>query len=76
MEVERFKHRQLAPTVGPIVTITGEIEGPLVIKNQSFEADGQDQVHSEIPRRLVKSLRRIFVYAFATISTPVKSGEA
>jgi hypothetical protein len=28
MEVERFKHRQLAPTVGPIVTIIGEFEGP------------------------------------------------
>jgi hypothetical protein len=28
MEVERFKHRQLAPTVGPIVMITGGFEGP------------------------------------------------
>jgi hypothetical protein len=29
MEVERFKHRQLAPTVGAIVTIIGELEGPI-----------------------------------------------
>jgi hypothetical protein len=28
MEVERFKHRQLAATVGPIVMITSEFEGP------------------------------------------------
>jgi hypothetical protein len=28
MEVERFKHQQLAPTVGPIIMITGEFEGP------------------------------------------------
>jgi hypothetical protein len=33
MEVERFKHRQLAPTVGPIVTIIGEFEGPLSAKS-------------------------------------------
>jgi hypothetical protein len=57
MEVERFKHRQLAPTVGPSSRSSGEFEGPLVIKNQSFEADGQDRVHPEIPRRLVESLR-------------------
>jgi hypothetical protein len=28
MEVEWLKHRQLVPTVGPIVTIIGEFEGP------------------------------------------------
>jgi hypothetical protein len=27
MEVERFKHRQLAPTVGQIVEIISEFEG-------------------------------------------------
>jgi hypothetical protein len=32
MEVERFQHRQLAPTVGPIVISSGEFEGPHVIK--------------------------------------------
>jgi hypothetical protein len=76
MEVNRFKHRQLAPTMGPSSRSSGEFEGPLVIKNQSFEADVHDQVHSEILRRLVESLRRIFAYAFMMISTPVKSGEA
>jgi hypothetical protein len=42
MEVERFKHRQLAPTVGPIVMITGEFEGPIIkpiytSKSSSFQ---------------------------------------
>jgi hypothetical protein len=32
MEVERFKHRQLVPTVGPSSRSSGEFEGPLVIK--------------------------------------------
>jgi hypothetical protein len=32
MEVERFKHRQLAPTVGPIVTITGRIRRTFINK--------------------------------------------
>jgi hypothetical protein len=32
MEVERFKHRQLAPTVGPSSRSIGEFEGPFIAK--------------------------------------------
>jgi hypothetical protein len=35
MEVERFKHRQLAPTVGRIVTITRRIRRTFINKDQS-----------------------------------------
>jgi hypothetical protein len=35
MEVERFKHRQLAPTVGPIVTIIGRIRRTFIDPDQS-----------------------------------------
>jgi hypothetical protein len=35
MEVERFKHRQLAPTVGPIITITRRIRRTFINKDQS-----------------------------------------
>jgi hypothetical protein len=38
MEVERFKHRQLAPTVGPIIMITSEFEGPSSAKINLFNA--------------------------------------
>jgi hypothetical protein len=40
MEVERFKHRQLAPTVGPIVMITGELVGPIIKINLLQQAVG------------------------------------
>jgi hypothetical protein len=30
MEVDRFKHRQLAPTVGPSSRSSGEFEGPTI----------------------------------------------
>jgi hypothetical protein len=45
MEVERFKHRQLAPTMGPIVTITGEFEGPH-LQNQSTATVLPDSANS------------------------------
>jgi hypothetical protein len=39
MEVERFKHRQLAPTVGPLSRSSGEFEG-LLLQNQSTRLHG------------------------------------
>jgi hypothetical protein len=33
MEVERFKHRELAPTVGPSSRSSGKFEGPLSAKS-------------------------------------------
>jgi hypothetical protein len=48
MEVERFKHRQLAPTVGPIVPITGKFEGP---QDQSARRGWQKQLTQVTIRR-------------------------
>jgi hypothetical protein len=56
MEVERFKHRQLAPTVGPIVMITVGFEGPhhldqftdtawLFINNSSCSIEHQFEIN-------------------------------
>jgi hypothetical protein len=45
MEVERFKHRQLVPTVGHIVTITDEFEGPH-LQNQSTATVLPDSANS------------------------------
>jgi hypothetical protein len=56
MEVERFKHRQLAPNVGRIVMITGRFEGPhhldqltdtawLFINNSSCSIEHQFEIN-------------------------------
>jgi hypothetical protein len=45
MEVEWFKHRQLAPTMGPIVTVTGEFERPH-LQNQSTATVLPDSANS------------------------------
>jgi hypothetical protein len=47
MEVERFKHRQLAPTVGLEPTTIGEFEGPLLKINL---LSGQQRVTSQVRR--------------------------
>jgi hypothetical protein len=48
MEVERFIHRQLVPTVGPIVMITGEFGGPNCHTCFSKENQVQAYMHARI----------------------------
>jgi hypothetical protein len=47
MEVERFKHRQLAPTVGPSPRSSGEFEGHYQ-KNQSAHRVRRHRVEGKV----------------------------
>jgi hypothetical protein len=47
MEVDRFKHRQLAPTVGRSSRSLGEFEGHYQ-KNQSARRVRRDRVEGEV----------------------------
>jgi hypothetical protein len=51
MEVERFKHRQLAPTVGLSSRSSGEFEGPLFKINL---LGGEGRVTSQVRRATSK----------------------